>query len=111
MRFFSIMNKDGNLVEFGKMSSERFNLLESISQTIAITPFLEPIKCELDVTKVEKKIIDLLKKRKSIHLDIDYIGNFPKDDVFEIKIFKNEKLKLCNSGFDNHIIFLINIYD
>ncbi len=111
MRFFYIMNKDGNLVEFGKISSERFNLLESISQTIAITPFLEPIKCELDVTKVEKKIIDLLKKRKSIHLDIDYIGNFPKDDVFEIKIFKNEKLKLCNSGFDNHIIFLINIYD
>jgi len=53
------MNKDGNLVEFGKISSERFNLLESISQTIAITPFLEPIKCELDVTKVEKKIIDL----------------------------------------------------
>ncbi|TDO72751.1 hypothetical protein EV143_10756 [Flavobacterium chryseum] len=111
MRFFYIINKDGNLVEFGKISSERFNLLESISHTIAITTFLEPIQCELDVIKVEKKIIDLLKKRKSIHLDIDYIRNFSEDDVFEIKLFKNEKLKLCNSGFDNHIIFLINIYD
>jgi hypothetical protein len=111
MRFFYIINKDSNLVDFGKISSERFNLLESISQTIPVTPFLELTQCELDVSKVERKIIDLLKKRKSIHLDVDYMGNFSEDDVFEIKLFKNEKLKLCNSGFDNPIIFLINIFD
>ena len=53
-----------------------------------------------------------MNERNSKPLDIpDYEGRFLESDIFEIKIFENTELKLCNSGFDNKLIFLINIYN
>jgi hypothetical protein len=112
MKFFYILNKNNKLVEFGKISSERFISLELITESILYTPFLELTSFSININKVEKKIIKLLTERNSNPLNIsDYEGAFLENEIFEIKQFKEEKLKLCTSGFDNLIIFFINIYN
>jgi hypothetical protein len=67
---------------------------------------------EFDIYKIENLINTLLYERSLKPLDIpDYEGRFSEDEIFEFRIFKEINLKLCNTGFDNKIIFLINIYE
>jgi len=114
MKFFYILNKGNKLIDFGKILSERGVILTSLTglnlnlnQTDK--NFL-PIKFDI---KTLKNLIDiLLKERNSNPLDIpDYKGRFLENEIFEFKNYNNSVLKLCNTGFDNKLIFLINIYD
>lgn len=115
MRLFYLINRDKKLVEFGKVSSERGHLLESflnfkLNKENFTLLQLKTVK--IDSVKVENKIKELLNKRESIPSDVpDYKGRFNEEEVFEWKNFKEEKIKLCNTGFDSNIIFLINLYD
>ncbi|MBF7089955.1 hypothetical protein IUY40_00120 [Flavobacterium sp. ALJ2] len=112
MKFFYILNKNNKLIEFGKISSERFILLESIIGKISYNSSLQLTSFFIEINKVEKEINNLLRERNLNLIDTpDYEGRFLENEIFEIKQFKDEKLKLCNTGFDNKIIFLINIYN
>jgi hypothetical protein len=112
MKFFYIVNKTNKLVEFGKISSDRFLLLELISTNIFVFILLKLKSFSIDINILEKEIINLLIERNSNPPDIpEYKSNFSEDEIFEIKQFMGKEIKLCNSGFDNKIIFLINIYN
>ena len=41
----------------------------------------------------------------------DYGTRFKEEDVFTNMVYKNESYKLCNTGYDSSIIFLIKIYN
>lgn len=109
MRFTYIINNQKHLIDWCKIPSERFNILKDIT-FFDVKDGLYPI--EFNISKVEDLIDLLLIERHSKPLDIpDYEGRFSENEIFEMKNFKGIELKLCNTGFDNKIIFLINIYN
>lgn len=109
MKFVYILNCKNNLVEFCKINSERYDVLISLT-SFTLKEGLLPV--EFDIYKIENLINTLLYERSLEPLDIpDYEGRFSEDEIFEFRIFKEINLKLCNTGFDNKIIFLINIYE
>jgi len=114
MKFFYILNGNKQLIEVGKIDSVRGNLIQLLTYNFNISD-LE--KCKLYLIKfnmgeIQKIITELLIERDSKLLDIpNYEGRFLENEIFENKKYNGTELKLCNSGFDNLIIFLINIYD
>ena len=76
---------------------------------------IKPMKIEsleLNRERLCTEILSLLDKRKNLPLDIpEYEGRFSEDDIFDYLDFNGEKLKLCNSGKDTLIGFLIRIYN
>lgn len=109
MRFIYIINKDNRLIDLCKIGSDRYEILVKLI-SFKVQENLLPI--EFKISKVERVINLLLNERNSKPLEIpDYKGRFLESEIFNIKKFKGEELKLCNTGFDNKIIFLINIYD
>lgn len=115
MKFFYVLNNNKQLVEFGRGVSERGHLFESLINVKINETNFTPLHCHrinLNSALIEKKITEILNERNSRPLDIpDYETRFREKDVFEFKQFKGEELKLCNTGFDNRIIFLINLYN
>ena len=67
--------------------------------------------CLLNIDKntLESSITNLLKSRSPN--SIDYKDRFQKKEIFNKLNFKNNIYVLCNSGFDNQISFLINIFN
>lgn len=41
----------------------------------------------------------------------DYGTRFKEEDIFSNLIYKDQSYKLCNTGYDSSIIFLIRIYN
>jgi hypothetical protein len=114
MKFFYILNNIERLIEVGKIDSDRGKLIKLLTydfkESDLIWCKLYPINFNLE--KIKEMINDLLLERKSKPLDIpDYEGRFLESEIFEIKQFEEKELKLCNTGFDNQLIFLINIYN
>lgn len=109
MKFIYIINKENRLIDLCKIGSDRYEILVMLI-SFKIQENLIPIK--FDISKVERLINLLLNERNSKPLEIpDFNGRFSESEIFNIKKFNGEELKLCNSGFDNKIIFLINIYE
>ena len=109
MKFVYILNSKKKLVDFCRIGSDRYDILGKLI-LFKIQEELLPI--ELKVNEIEKNIEILLIERDLNPLDIvDYKGRFLENEIFELKTFKGYNLKLCNSGFGNKIIFLINLYD
>ena len=111
MTFFYILNKKNALVEVGKISSERGDLMRILIDTFddisskEMTLFL----INFELIKLKILIENLLSKREL--KSPDYVGRFSEEEIFEKKEFDGIELRLCSTGFDNKIIFLINIYN
>lgn len=109
IKFIYILNNKKELIDLCKIDSERYEVLKKVIP-FEIQEELLPI--EFNIYKIEKLIDSLLIERNLKPLDVpDYKGRFLESEIFEIKKYKNEELKLCNSGFDNKIIFLLNLYN
>jgi len=101
-------------VEVLKIDTERYFILEELIgiDLKSINSFNGPIKISLNLSKMEAKLKSLLLERKMNPLDIpNYKGRFKEEDIFiEMKVL-DENLRLCNTGFDNKIIFVTNLYN
>lgn len=88
---------------FGLLNSDERNMVSELRQ-------LNYVK--LDKNKLTSRIQFLLEQRSKLPDDTpEYEGKFREDDIFELIEFEGKKLKLCNSGRDSVIVFLINIYE
>ena len=114
MRFFYVINNNKQLIDVGKIDSAKGYLMQRLTCDFGKMG-LEKNKRHLitiDIKEVKELIDDLLLERNSKPLDIpDYKGRFLESEVFMNKDFEGVNLKLCNTGFDHQIIFLINIYN
>ncbi|MBS9463286.1 hypothetical protein KIM67_12785 [Flagellimonas sp. 389] len=115
MKIFYILNNKKKMITGGKIISQRGLLFESLVNVKFFDANFSSKKLNkiyLNEITIENKIGELLMERNSKPLDIpDYKGRFRDEEVFEWKLYKGEELKLCNTGFDSNIIFLIDLYD
>lgn len=115
MKFFYITNSKKKLITGGKIDSQRGLLFEALINAKLDEVIFSPLRSNqiyFDAITIEKKIDELIFERNLKPLDIpDYKGRFKEEEVFEWKQYKGKELKLCNTGFDSNIIFLINLYN
>lgn len=116
MKFFYILNNQKKMITGGKINSSKAFLLESLGVIKFNDAKYIPLKLHsinLNKSIIESGVDDLLLDRDSKPLDIpSYDKNFwREEDIFEWKRYKGKELKLCNTGFDSNIIFLINLYN
>jgi hypothetical protein len=111
-RFAYILSLDRSFIEAANSSSIRFTLLSDVINIDLAKQTNNLIPIELDVTKLNSRLRALIEERKHRLLDIpDYKGRFTEDEIFVEKNLFGEILKLCNTGFDNQIIFLANLLE
>ena len=98
MSFLFVLSEEMDIIDFAREKSDRYNILSKIV-------------CLLNIDKntLESSITNLLKSRSPN--SIDYKDRFQKKEIFNKLNFKNNIYVLCNSGFDNQISFLINIFN
>jgi hypothetical protein len=111
MKFFFILNNENKSIEFGKTTSERYEILKKIAPLFNDQVVLQLIS--LNILDVEKLLKNLITERNLRHSDHpDHSNKFYKEiNLFVTKRYKNKDFLLCQTGFDNKIIFLINILD
>ena len=109
-RIFKNIVIKGFDVDNAREKSDRYNILSKIVNDGMIS-LAENKLCLLNIDKntLESSIINLLKSRSPN--SIDYKDRFQKKEIFNKLNFKNNIYVLCNSGFDNQISFLINIFN
>ena len=110
MSFLFVLSKEMEIIDFAREKSDRYNILSKIVNDGMIS-LTENKLCLLNIDKniLESSITNLLKSRSPN--SIDYKDRFQKDEIFNKLNFKNNTYILCNSGFDNQISFLINIFN
>ena len=110
MSFLFVLSKEMEIIDFAREKSDRYNILSKIVNDGMIS-LAENKLCLLNIDKntLESSITNLLKSRSPN--SIDYKDRFQKDEIFNKLNFKNNTYILCNSGFDNQISFLINIFN
>ncbi|MFT3737203.1 MAG: hypothetical protein QM786_00415 [Breznakibacter sp.] len=110
MKFGFILNQNKNLIEVSRIRQPRFDLILKI--TGIIPKYLFPIEMDLTTNQIINEIDLLIAERETQPLDIpSYKGRFVEDEIFELRNYKGSVLKLCKTGFDNKIIFLLNILE
>lgn len=112
MSFLYILSDDFEIIDFAKSNSNRFNVLNQITDNSLLgIQENQLISLKLDSKIIEYRIKQLLKSRID-KIDIPtFSGRFYDDDIFVKVRFNESTYELCNSGFDNQIIFLINIFN
>jgi hypothetical protein len=105
-----------DVIEIVRLESKNFSLLElisSIGNEVKNIDTNRLVPISIKMVKLEDEINSLLRERESNPLDIPIYDNkfWKEEDVFENRQYKGKKLKLCKTGFDNAIIFLLNIFD
>jgi len=110
MSFLFVLSEEMEIIDFAREKSDRYNILSKIVNDGMIS-LAENKLCLLNIDKniLESSITNLLKSRSPN--SIDYKDRFQKDEIFNKLNFKNNTYILCNSGFDNQISFLINIFN
>ncbi len=74
--------------------------------------YLHSVPVLLNENLIHSEIQKRLEERKDIKDDIPtYSGRFKEEEVFVYKEYNDIKLKLCTTGFDNFIIFLITLLE
>ncbi|MFH7015143.1 hypothetical protein [Flavobacterium sp. FlaQc-47] len=110
MRFFYILNIKNEAVEFGKIISERYAILKKISSAFDDQKAHQLI--DFSVYQIEKLLEKLIEERNSRHSKNPEYNKFHQEiNLFITKTYKKKDLLLCQTGFDNKIIFLINIHN
>lgn len=109
MKFFFILNNKNKSIEFGKIKSERYEVLKKIASFFDDQITFQLIT--LNVLDIEKILEDLIAERSLKHSDHPNHNNkfYKEINLFVTKRYKNTDFLLCQTGFDNKIIFLINI--
>ena len=110
MSFLFVLSEEMDIIDFAREKSDRYNILSKIVNDGMIS-LTENKLCLLNIDKniLESSITNLLKSRSPN--SIDYKDRFQKKEIFNKLNFKNNIYVLCNSGFDNQISFLINIFN
>lgn len=110
MSFLFVLSEEMDIIDFAREKSDRYNILSKIVNDGMIS-LAENKLCLLNIDKntLESSITNLLKSRSPN--SIDYKDRFQKKEIFNKLNFKNNIYVLCNSGFDNQILFLINIFN
>lgn len=110
MSFLFVLSEEMGIIDFAREKSDRYNILSKIVNDGMIS-LAENKLCLLNIDKntLESSITNLLKSRSPN--SIDYKDRFQKKEIFNKLNFKNNIYVLCNSGFDNQISFLINIFN
>ena len=110
MSFLFVLSEEMEIIDFAREKSDRYNILSKIVNDGMIS-LVENKPCLLNIDKntLESSITNLLKSRSPN--SIDYKDRFQKNEIFNKLNFKNNTYILCNSGFDNQISFLINIFN
>ena len=110
MSFLFVLSEEMDIIDFAREKSDRYNILSKIVND-EITSLVENKLCLLNIDKntLENTITNLLNSRNPN--SIDYKDRFQKDEIFNKLNFNNNTYILCNSGFDNQISFLINIFN
>ena len=110
MSFLFVLSEEMDIIDFAREKSDRYNILSKIVNDGMIS-LAENKLCLLNIDKntLESSITNLLKSRSPN--SIDYKDRFQKNEIFNKLNFKNNTYILCNSGFDNQISFLINIFN
>ena len=110
MSFLFVLSEEMDIIDFAREKSDRYNILSKIVNDGMIS-LAENKLCLLTIDKntLESSITNLLKSRSPN--SIDYKDRFQKKEIFNKLNFKNNIYVLCNSGFDNQISFLINIFN
>ena len=110
MSFLFVLSEEMDIIDFAREKSDRYNILSKIVNDGMIS-LAENKLCLLNIDKntLESSITNLLKSRSPN--SIDYKDRFQKKEIFNKLNFKNNIYVLCNSGFDNQIPFLINIFN
>lgn len=104
MRIY-IYNKEWIAVT--RINDTRHNLLRDI---VCFDPLLhQAIEIKIPLNEVEKRIERMLPFR--LQDNPDYGVRFKEDDIFSNLTYKDQSYKLCNTGYDSSIIFLIRIYN
>ncbi|MTH15805.1 hypothetical protein [Flavobacterium sp. LC2016-01] len=110
MRKAYILSDQNVIIEVAKTNSDRFMLLMELIHTNDISTH-QFFNIEFNLEDTRKKIIELLNERSDIALDLpSYVGRFTEEEIFVNFNFQGKSYKLCTTGFDNKIIFLLNIY-
>ncbi|MDQ6530223.1 hypothetical protein [Flavobacterium sp. LHD-85] len=112
MRKVYILSERNKIIEIAKVNSDRFTLLiELIHLDVSDINNNQFFNIEFNLKDIKKRIIELLDERSNLPLDIpNYIGRFSEEEIFINFDFEESSYKLCTTGFDNKIIFLLNIY-
>lgn len=110
MSFLFVLSEEMDIIDFAREKSDRYNILSKIVNDGMIS-LAENKLClsNIDKNTLESSITNLLKSRSPN--SIDYKDRFQKKEIFNKLNFKNNIYVLCNSGFDNQISFLINIFN
>ena len=110
MSFLFVLSEEMDIIDFAREKSDRYNILSKIVNDGMIS-LAENKLCLLNIDRntLESSITNLLKSRSPN--SIDYKDRFQKKEIFNKLNFKNNIYVLCNSGFDNQISFLINIFN
>lgn len=104
MRIYIYSNK---WIEVARINDPRYNLLREI---VSFEPVLhQAIAVQIPLEEVEKRVEEMLPNR--LQDNPDYGTRFKEEDIFSNLIYKDQSYKLCNTGYDSSIIFLIRIYN
>lgn len=115
MKFFYILNYKKQLIDFGKINSERWNLLLNISNinNMVFNQILNLVSIDFDLNKITEVIDNILKKKDfNSNNYLQYANKFYQEiQLFVTKEYNGETYLLCKTESDNELLFLINIYD
>ena len=117
MKNFYILNQRKPPIECGKIDSERGYLMQLLTCVFEKSNLekCNPYLITLNIKTVKELIDNLLLERNSKPLDwneTDYNDKFYQEiQLFVEYEYNNKKYIFCKTGFDNQIIFLINIYN
>lgn len=110
MKFIYILSINNEVIEVCRFNQPRYQLLVQISKTEP--EYLKAIEVSFDKNILTNCLKEILSARKNVESDVpDHEGRFNAEEIYEWREYRGEKLKLCTSGPDNKIIFLLNIFD
>lgn len=112
MKKVGIFDSFNSLIDVCRLPSVKYDLVISVIHNVDTKSlFQQKSHVKIDINLLVSKMEDLINKRE-ININPPVYGNrFTEEQIFEKRSFKGNSYKLCRSGYDNRIIFLLNIYE
>jgi len=114
MKFVYVVSAKLRVIDLALIDSERSSILEKLVG-VNIKNIIERgarvVNVDIDKSQVQKLLDSLLDVRMQYSDIPDYKGRFTDEEIFIEMFYGENVLKLSRSGFDNNIIFLLNIFN
>jgi len=114
MKFVYVVSAKLRVIDLALIDSERSSILEKLVG-VNIKNIIERgarvVNVDIDKSEVQKLLDSLLDVRMQYSDIPDYKGRFTDEEIFIEMFYGENVLKLSRSGFDNNIIFLLNIFN